>query len=127
MHPDARAVGFHAKNFKTLDTENKKGPPNCFIEALLLLKWITVINSNPLYCVEGLTKAVLFDFGGPFSVFCHNFLSGPLASGWFGKGRLMVGATSTKCAFGMSVTMSYLTERELRILFRKVSKTFWLP
>ena len=48
LHPDARAIGFHTKFFKKLDTKTKKGPPNCFLRALLLLKWINMVNSNPL-------------------------------------------------------------------------------
>ena len=47
-HPGARAIGFHTKIFKKLDTKTKKGPPNGFLRALLLLKWINMVNSNPL-------------------------------------------------------------------------------
>ena len=48
LHPDARAIGFHTKHFKKSDTKTKKGPPDCFLQALLLLKWIDMINSNPM-------------------------------------------------------------------------------
>ena len=47
-HPDAKAIGFHTKIFKKLDTKTKKGPPNGFLRALSLLKWINMVNGNPL-------------------------------------------------------------------------------
>ena len=47
LHPDARAVGLHTKNFTNLDIYTKKGPPNRFLQGLLLLKWISGINSDP--------------------------------------------------------------------------------
>ena len=48
LHPGAGAIGFHTKNFKKLYTKTKKGPLVRFLQALLLLKWIFMINSNPL-------------------------------------------------------------------------------
>ena len=48
MHPDARAIGFHTKLFKKIDTKTIKGPPNGFLRALSLLKWINMVNGNPL-------------------------------------------------------------------------------
>ena len=33
---------------KKIDTKTKKGPPNGFLRALSLLKWINMVNGNPL-------------------------------------------------------------------------------